>query len=109
MRHILNLWTSWAVVADVWYLEPQTIRPDESPAEFANRVKALIAHKAGLIDVQWDGYLKYLQPNESFVDEKQKLFADRLSEKLVLRAERSGSGDDAPSELRRREAGKRPE
>lgn len=35
--HLLQLMTSWAVVCDVWYLEPQNIRPGESPIEFAER------------------------------------------------------------------------
>ena len=31
--------SSWALVCDVWYLEPQTMRPGETPMDFANRVK----------------------------------------------------------------------
>ncbi|MQL79001.1 hypothetical protein Taro_011429 [Colocasia esculenta] len=34
-RHLLM--TSWAVVCDVWYLEPQFLKPGESPIEFADR------------------------------------------------------------------------
>jgi len=57
--HLFRLMTSWAVVCDVTYLDPQTQRPDETPAQFANRVKELICKKAGLISVPWDGYYKY--------------------------------------------------
>ncbi|KAE8702245.1 L-type lectin-domain containing receptor kinase IX.2 [Hibiscus syriacus] len=35
--HLLQLMTSWAVVCDVWYLEPQNLRPGETPIEFAER------------------------------------------------------------------------
>eukprot|EP01116_Phalansterium_solitarium_P015721 TRINITY_DN349_c3_g1_i2.p1 TRINITY_DN349_c3_g1~~TRINITY_DN349_c3_g1_i2.p1 ORF type:complete len:587 (+),score=180.21 TRINITY_DN349_c3_g1_i2:105-1865(+) len=77
-RHVLNLLTSWAVVANVWYLPPQTIRPGESGAAFSARVKAMIAEKAGLINVEWDGYYKYFRPSERFVDERRRLFAATL-------------------------------
>lgn len=51
--------TSWALVADVYFLPPQTIAPGETSAEFANRVQAMIADVAQLRIVPWDGYLKY--------------------------------------------------
>lgn len=35
--HLVRLMTSWAVVCDVWYLEPQYLRPGETPIEFAER------------------------------------------------------------------------
>jgi len=82
MRHLFNLVTSWAVVCDVWYLEPQSRQPGESSADFANRVKAMIAKKAGLIDVPWDGYLKYFKPSESFVNAKRKMYASSLISRL---------------------------
>lgn len=43
--HLFDLMSSWAVVCDVWYLEPQTRRPDESAIEFAARVKVGFCHK----------------------------------------------------------------
>uniref|UniRef100_M1BLP1 Glycerol-3-phosphate acyltransferase n=1 Tax=Solanum tuberosum TaxID=4113 RepID=M1BLP1_SOLTU len=61
--HILQLMTSWAVVCDVWYLEPQNIRPGETPIEFAERVRDIISVRAGLKMVPWDGYLKYSHPS----------------------------------------------
>jgi hypothetical protein len=33
----MRLMTSWAVVCDVWYLEPQTLHPGETHIEFAER------------------------------------------------------------------------
>ncbi|KAJ0010570.1 hypothetical protein Pint_34131 [Pistacia integerrima] len=56
--HLLQLMTSWAVVCDVWYLEPQTLKPGETPIEFAERVRDIISVRAGLKKVPWDGYLK---------------------------------------------------
>ncbi len=38
----------------------------------------MIANKAGLIDVPWDGYLKYFRPSERFVEERRKIFASSL-------------------------------
>uniref|UniRef100_A0A061S3J5 Glycerol-3-phosphate O-acyltransferase 3/4 n=1 Tax=Tetraselmis sp. GSL018 TaxID=582737 RepID=A0A061S3J5_9CHLO len=58
-RHLLNLMTSWAVVCDVYFLEPQDRNPGESSSDFAARVQQMIAKKAGLRVVPWDGYLKY--------------------------------------------------
>jgi len=75
--------TGWAVVCDVWFLEPQTIREGESSEDFANRVKAMIAKKAGLINVPWDGYLKYFRPSERFVEQKRKLYASSLIAKFA--------------------------
>lgn len=78
LRHLFRLLSGWAVVCDIWYLEPQTILPGENPVEFSNRVKKMIAEKAGLIDVPWDGYLKYFRPSERFVEERRKIFASSL-------------------------------
>jgi len=78
LRHLFRLLSSWAVVCDVWYLEPQTQQEGESSLDFSNRVKKMIANKAGLIDVPWDGYLKYFRPSERFVEERRKIYASSL-------------------------------
>ena len=57
--HLIKLMSSWSVVADVWFMEPQTIGEKETSIEFAERVRAMIAKKAGLKMVAWDGMLKY--------------------------------------------------
>lgn len=41
--HLMRLMTSWAVVCDVWYLEPQTIKPGESPIDFSERYVYLLS------------------------------------------------------------------
>ena len=55
----VTLMSSWALVGDVWFLEPQQRAEGESSIEFAGRVQRLIAERAKLEVVPWDGYLKY--------------------------------------------------
>jgi len=78
VTHLLRLMKSWAVVCDVYYMEPQAIQPGESTVDFTDRIKKMICKKAGIIDVPWDGYLKYFKPSEKFVQERRKLYADSL-------------------------------
>ena len=54
-----KLMTSWAVVCDVYFLEPQKQGGGESAQQFAERVQRLIAERAKLQVAPWDGYLKY--------------------------------------------------
>jgi glycerol-3-phosphate O-acyltransferase 3/4 len=63
--------TSWAVVADVWYLEPQEMRDDEDPIKFANRVRRLICDQAGIKPVPWDGMLKYYRPSPRMCEKRR--------------------------------------
>eukprot|EP01137_Pigoraptor_chileana_P006431 Opistho-2@50818 len=77
-QHLYRLMTSWCVVCDVWYMEPQNKLIDETPIQFANRTKDLIAQQAGLISVPWDGYLKYFQPNIREKESRQRIFAQAL-------------------------------
>lgn len=69
VQHVLYLMSRFALVADVYYLPPETIREYEDPSEFAQRVKQSISDKAGLTCLSWDGYMK-----NSFSAEKR----DRL-------------------------------
>ncbi len=80
--HLYDLMRSWAVVCDVWYLEPQTRRAGESASEFAARVKHMITETAGLVDVDYDGYMKYFIPSDKYIREKQRLFSEGLSHLL---------------------------
>jgi len=76
MRHLIDLMTSWAVVADIYYLEPQEQQPGETAAQFASRVKRMICDKADLIDVNWDGFLKRNRISPKFMAQRQKSLAD---------------------------------
>eukprot|EP00842_Homolaphlyctis_polyrhiza_P006141 jgi/Hompol1/6528/HPOL_003646-RA len=60
--HLLYLMTRWALVADVWYLEPRAKREGQSAADFANEVKAEISAVAKLKNLSWDGYFKNTAP-----------------------------------------------
>eukprot|EP00850_Spirogloea_muscicola_P001728 SM000006S19493 [mRNA] locus=s6:1072159:1075790:- [translate_table: standard] len=88
--HLLRLMTSWAVVCDVWYLEPQTIRQGESPIEFAERVRDMIAKRAGIKKVPWDGYLKYYRPSPKLTEKKQAKYADSIAQRLEEQNEGTG-------------------
>ncbi|KAI8023318.1 Glycerol-3-phosphate acyltransferase 9 [Camellia lanceoleosa] len=72
---ILQLMTSWAVVCDVWYLEPQSLKPGETAIEFAES-------SAGLKMVPWDGYLKYSRPSTKHRESKQQSFAESVLRRL---------------------------
>nr|CAD1819176.1 unnamed protein product [Ananas comosus var. bracteatus] len=80
--HLVRLMTSWAVVCDVWYLEPQYLRPGETPIEFAERVRDMISARAGLKKVPWDGYLKYFRPSPKHTERKQQIFAESILRRL---------------------------
>ena len=60
--HLLYLMTRWALVADVWYLEPRKRREGQTTVEFANEVKAEISKIARLKNLSWDGYFKNYAP-----------------------------------------------
>jgi len=76
--NVLELMSSWAVVADVWFLPPQKRRLEESVDEFASRVKRSIAEAAGLKDVAWNGYLKHYKPSDRVIQAKKQIFKNRL-------------------------------
>ena len=73
---------SWCLEADVYFLEPQTLKEGEDTASFANRVQRMVAKKAGLHVCPWDGYLKYFKPNPRFRAKRQKMFAEVLLKNL---------------------------
>lgn len=104
--------TSWAVVCDVYFLEPQNRRPKEDATEFAGRVQELIAKQAQLRIVPWDGYLKYynlgqkasqalrhsLTPflqNPHLIEKRRRDFAESIRTYLT---DDSSTDKDMPSE-----------
>jgi glycerol-3-phosphate O-acyltransferase 3/4 len=84
--HLVRLMTSWAVVCEVWYLEPQTLREGETPIEFSERVREMICKRAGIKKVPWDGYLKYHRPSPKLTEKKQQKFAEAVIRRLESRA-----------------------
>jgi len=77
-RHLLNILTSWALVCDVWYLPPEHQKEEEDVFQFTNRVKATIAQRGGLVDLDWDGSLKREKPKDSFLQLKQQEYSRLL-------------------------------
>ena len=74
----LKLMTSWAVVCDVYFLEPTNKRKGESSQQFAERVQASIAQRANLRIAPWDGYLKYYNLGVKVSFHKQVLMHGRV-------------------------------
>jgi hypothetical protein len=80
--HLIRLMTSWAVVCDVYYLEPQTRREGETVIEFAERVQTLICDRINIKKVPWDGYLKYYRPSPKLTEKRQQKFAESILKRL---------------------------
>jgi len=76
--HLMDIMTSWAMVAEVHFLEPQSKRDGETDIQFAGRVKKMIADAAGLKNVKWNGYLKHYKPSERVINAQKQVIADRL-------------------------------
>lgn len=78
LHYLLNMMTSWAIVCDVWSLPAMTRAADESAVDFANRVKAVIARRGGLVDLMWDGQLKRMKPKKEWRELQQEEISKRL-------------------------------
>ncbi|XP_063836930.1 glycerol-3-phosphate acyltransferase 3 isoform X1 [Ostrinia nubilalis] len=78
LHYLLNMMTSWAIVCDVWYLPAMHRARDESAVDFANRVKAAVARRGGLVDLQWDGQLKRMKAKKEWRELQQEEFSKRL-------------------------------
>jgi len=81
--HLFELMTSWAVVADVYFLEPQHKGENESSIEFASRVQQMIARKARLKVVPWNGMLKYFKPSPKLCEQKREIFGSAIKSKYL--------------------------
>ncbi|XP_041336192.1 glycerol-3-phosphate acyltransferase 3-like isoform X4 [Pyrgilauda ruficollis] len=80
MTYAFNVLTSWAIVCNVWYLPPMVKEEEEDAVHFANRVKAVIAARAGMSVLPWDGGLKRKKVKESFKEEQQKKYCQIVIE-----------------------------
>lgn len=78
LMHIYRLATSWAIVAEIWYLPPIRRMEDEDSVEFASRVKSEIAHQGGLVDLDWDGQLKRMKAKEIWKSKSQRDYSRLL-------------------------------
>lgn len=50
----------------------------ETAIEFANRVKSEIAHKGGLVDLEWDGQLKRQRVKPELLRQQQLKFSKTI-------------------------------
>ncbi|KAJ3452558.1 acyltransferase-like [Anaeramoeba flamelloides] len=82
--YLIKLMCCWALVVDIYFLDPITIRENETPIQFANRTKKKIAKKAKLKNVNWDGYLKHVHLSSRFIDKTRKFMAEYIKEKFQL-------------------------
>jgi len=76
---VLRLATSWGLVCDIHYLEPQKKRENETGIEFARRVKQMITSKGNFLDLDWDGQLKRTKPKP----EKALAYQNQLAQKIM--------------------------
>lgn len=81
-RHLFDLMTSWALVCDVYYLEPMTMEEGETGIQFSSRVRQAICSKAGLTSLNWDGFLKRHPINPKFRKQRQKALSEILRSRL---------------------------
>eukprot|EP00891_Asterochloris_glomerata_P006353 jgi/Astpho2/6353/Aster-06016 len=105
-QHLLKLMTSWAVVCDVYFLEPTSKRPGESSQQFAERVQGSIAQRANLRIAPWDGYLKYYNlgvKHPDLVEKRRQAFAGLLQRHL------DGVADDLPVDNNEADSPKSPD
>lgn len=87
LRHLLRLMKSWCTVCSIYYLDPVKIRKGETSIEFSMRVKDSICKKAGLINLPWDGYLKYYSPSKKLLEKKQEVLAEVIKNKMLVENE----------------------
>ncbi|CAL8098838.1 unnamed protein product [Orchesella dallaii] len=78
LHYIYRMMTSWAIVCDVWYLPPMYKMDGECGVEFAKRVKAEIASKGGLVDLDWDGGLKRAPVKQEWKQMQQKEYSRKI-------------------------------
>jgi len=101
LHYLMRVFTSWAIVADVYYLPVMHRRLSESPINFANRCKSEIAQAGGLVDRIWDGQLKRSRVKQGQKDEVKedytKIFDDRLVYKRKLDKKNSYSSSEEES------------
>uniref|UniRef100_A0A8D8X3R3 Glycerol-3-phosphate acyltransferase 3-like n=1 Tax=Cacopsylla melanoneura TaxID=428564 RepID=A0A8D8X3R3_9HEMI len=77
-QYLYLMMTSWAIVADVWYLPPMFQGKGENAVEFANRVKRVISKQGGLVGLVWDGQLKRMKPKPEWKERQQEEFSKKL-------------------------------
>jgi len=103
LMHLFRLMTTWAVVCEITYLDPQYRRKDESSIAFATRVKEMIADAAGLKPVPWDGLLKYRTPKPEIKQRRCAIYLNIVKQRFgraalggTLESPPGTDGDESP-------------
>ncbi|KAJ3428513.1 acyltransferase-like [Anaeramoeba flamelloides] len=84
LTYLIKLMCSWSLIVDIYFMDPITIRENETPIQFALRTKKKISKKAKLKNVNWDGYLKHVHLSSRFIEKTKKYMGQYLREKYQL-------------------------
>lgn len=83
LAYAFDMMTSWAIVYDVWYMPPVYRRENESAVAFAQRVKTMIAHRGGFVELAWDGFIKLQMNKEEVWTKKRDLWKDKQQQEFA--------------------------
>lgn len=83
-HYLIQIFSSWCIVADVYYLPPVRKGAGESSLEFANRTKKDIALCGGLLDLAWDGGLKRSMVKSSDKEKGKKRFSQKARLRKIV-------------------------
>ncbi|TMS39371.1 hypothetical protein L596_005906 [Steinernema carpocapsae] len=80
LTYLWRLFTSWAIVLNIYYLPPVTKLPEETQEEFAQRVQLIIAQTVNVDTVQLDlKLLKRKHEQKRYKDDAQKAVSAIIS------------------------------
>ena len=82
--YLFRLMRSYCLVCDVWYMNPMYRKKGETAIEFSWRVQQAIADKAGLVNTNYDGYMKYWKPSLRYKRARQLAFANQILPSDIL-------------------------
>lgn len=103
LLYLLRVFTSWAIVAEVYYLPKMKRKTDESSIAFAERCKKLIAQAGGLVDRVWDGQLKRTRVKPEQIElirnDYSSIVGDRIRHRTLI-TENKVIKDELADEIR---------
>jgi len=80
-HYLIRLLSSWASVYDIYYLDSQRKKPDETSDEFASRVQKMIAEAIGTSPAPFDGSVWYKkQEREKYQNALREKCANQFSD-----------------------------
>lgn len=93
--YLLRVFTSWAIVAEVYYLPKMVRGAKEDPIDFADRCKSAIARAGGLVDRVWDGNLKRSRVKPDQVDRIRGDYYEIIKRRPWFRNEEHSESQDS--------------